>query len=515
VALGRQREVSLQSALGAPPGRLVRRALTENLLLSLVAGGVALALAGPVSARLGSYFARPTVWNMDVARESPVDLRVVAFAIGLSLATGLVAGLLPAVQALRRNLIDALKPEGRPSGGGPLRLRGLRLPGSPDLLVAAQVGLAVVLLVVAGLVLRTLAASERLDPGFSHRQLVLTHISTSSTTIEVAGRDRFFRDLPKRLAEEPWVRSATVADYPPVGYHRQADLRLDGRDEPESLVYSNVVPGFFEALGIDVLRGRAFTDADEAEAPAVAVINRALAGRYFEDLEAVGRRIWFPGGDGRPDRPFEIVGVVADTRTRDLFAPPEPTVYFSYPQQGYSSGAALLVTVESGAAAAVPTLRRWLRDDEPYLAIVNVVPFTEVVRGLLFTQRMNAEMFSGLALLGLALAAVGIFSVVALAVRRRTREIGVRMSIGARRLDIGRWVVGRALVPVGIGLVVGLVIAFGVTRLVRSLLFGVEPTDPASLAGGIGVLIAAALLAAWVPARRAARIDPSRALRHE
>ncbi len=524
VAVKRQREMSVRAALGASPGRLVRQVLIENLLLAGAAGAVALVLAGPATARLGAYFARPSVWGENVARAATVDLRVVLFALAVALATGIAAGVLPALRSRRRDLVLALRSDAGSSAGGPSRWRrangpmriwGRRVPGVRDLLVSTQVALSIVLLVVAGLVMRTLATASDLDPGFAADSMVVTHISTSSTDLEPGERDRFFRDLAARLGEEPWVRSATVADYPLLSPHPEDDLLLDGQEEPTSLVFSKVIPGFFDAMGIEVTGGRAFADADEAGSRDVAMVNEALARRYFADASPVGRRLWQPGAEGEADREFEIVGVVRDTRTQDLFVEPPPTVYFSYPQHPYPTGSALLVTTRADSTAAVPQLHRWLRDYESYLAIINVVPYKDVVRGFLYTHRMNAEMFSLLAFLGLVLSAVGIFSVISLAVSRRTREIGVRMAIGAGRSDIGRLVIGRALISVGLGLAAGLGIAMALTGLIRGLLYGVEPTDPTTLAGGVGVLLLATLVAAWLPARRATAVDPTTALRHD
>lgn len=515
VAVARQREVSLRAALGATPGRLVRQVLIENVSLSAVAGLIALLLAAPASARLGSYFARPSVWGENVAREMSIDWRVVAFAVAVSIVTGVVAGLLPALRASRRSLLDTLRPGGGFSAGGPPRIRGRRLLGVHDMLVVVQVMLAVVLLVVAGLVLRTFVSVERLDPGFAYDRLMVTHISTSSTTLKPADRERFFRDVAERVVEEPWAHSATVADYPLLAPHPAADFRLDGQDDPVSLVYSKVIPGLFAALDIDVVQGRAFVAGDTAGAPDVAMINQTLADRFFPNAAPVGRRLWWPGAGDEAEREFEIVGVVRDTKTRDFIAEPEPTVYFSYPQHPYPTGSALLVVANGDPAAVVPQLYRWLRDFEPHLAIVNVVPYNDVVRGFLYTQRMNAELFSLLALLGLALAGVGIFSVVSLAVSRRTREIGVRMSVGAERGDIARLVIRRALTPVATGLALGLTASFAVTGLVRGLLYGVEPIDPLSLAGGSVVLVVSALVAAYLPAHRATRVDPATVLRGE
>jgi predicted permease len=515
VAAGRQQEVSMRAALGASPGRLLRQVLVENVLLSGLAGGIALALASPLSTRLGSYFARPSVWGANVPREAALDLRVVAFALAISLLTGLVAGLLPAIRASRRNLLDTLKTDATVSVRGPRQILGRRIPGLHDMLVATQVALSVVLLVVAGLVLRTLISVGNLDPGFAYDHLVVTHISTSSTNLEADEREGFFREVAERLGEEPWVRAASVADFPLLSPHASAQLRLDGQSDPVQLVYSRVIPGFFEALDIDLVQGRSFVAGDTTGGPDVAMVNQLLVDRYFAGEQPVGRRLWRPGVDGAADRMYEIVGVVRDTKTRDFLAEAEPAVYFSYPQHRYPTGSALMVAATGDPGASVPFLYRWLRDFEPHLAIVNVVTYNDVVRGYLYTHRMNAEMFSALAFLGLALAAVGIFSVMSLAVGRRTREIRVRMSIGAQRGDIGRLMIRRALIPVGLGLGVGLAASFAVTGLVRSLLYGVEPTDPLTLAAGTAVLVAAALSAAYLPARRAATVDPVTALRNE
>lgn len=524
VAARRQREMSVRAALGASPGRLVRQVMIENVLLAGFAGVVALLLAGPLSRWLGAYFARPSVWGENVAREATVDLRVLAFALGIALLTGVVAGLLPAFRAWRRDLLAPLRSGANTSTGDSsallaasrlLRIAARRLPGVRDLLVSTQVALSIVLLVVAGLVLRTFVTVADLDPGFAVDRMVVTHISTSSTDLTPGDRDRFFRDLVARLGKEPWVRSATVADYPLLSPHQSMDLLLDGQDEPTSLIYSMVIPGFFEAMGIEVREGRGFVATDEADSRDVAMINEQLARRYFAGQNPVGRRICWPAADDGKDRELEIVGVVHDTKTEDFFEEPPPTVYFSYPQHPYPTGSALLVTVKGDPRASVPRLHRWLRDFEPYLAIVNVVPYKDVVRGFLYAHRMNAEMFSLLALLGLVLSAVGIFSVVSLAVSRRTREIGIRVAIGADRSDIGRLILGRAFASVALGLVLGLGAALALTELMRSLLYGVEPTDPFILAGGVAVLVVATLAAAYLPARRAAALEPTTALHHE
>ena len=515
VALRRQREMSVRAALGASRGRLIRQVILENTVLSVIAGGIALLLAAPSSARLGSYFARPSVWNENVAREISVDLRVVLFAVGVSILTGVIAGLLPALRASSRDLVEMLK-GGRSGGAGAARrFVGLRIPGAHDMLVATQVALTVVLIVVAGLVLRTFVVAGNVDPGFRYDHLVVTHISTSSTGVQPEGRDQFFRETAALVAEEPWVSTATVVDYPLLSPHRSAEMRLDEHSDPVELVYSNVIPGFFEAIDIDVLRGRSLSVFDTAGATSVAVVNQDFVDRYYADQNPLGFRIWWPISEETEAREYEIVGVVRNTKTQDFLAPVEPTVYFSYPQHAYPTGSALMVAVNGSPITAVPLLNQWLRNHEPHLAIVNVVPYSQVVGGFLYTQRMNAELFSVLAFLGLGLAAAGIFSVMSVAVSRRTREIGIRMSVGAKRGEIAGLVIARALAPVVIGVVVGLAVSFAGTGLVRSMLFGVEPTDPIAIVGGIVILLAAALVAAYLPARRATKVDPVIALRAE
>jgi predicted permease len=507
----RKREVALQAALGASPTRLFRGLLTENLLLAFLAGGLALALAVPISARLGSYFARPSVWGANVSREFSLDLKVVGFAFLASLITGLLAGSLPAIQAMGRNVLGAIK-SGSSDRGPSRRFLGREVPGVRDLLMAAQVALSVVLLAVSGLVLKTLANAGAVDPGFEYEKLIGSHVSTSSTGVQVTERERFFRELEERIAQEPWVVSATLSDNAPLSGHGSINVRTAGQDEPSSNVVSMVHQGFFEKLGITLLEGRTFAAFDTAGGTRVAVLSRPAAARFFPQGHAAGSTLRLGDGSGE-DQEYEVVGVVGDVKVRDFLGPAEPTVYLPFAQQSYGSGAALLVTTAGSPESSVPLLHRWLRAYEPHLAIVNAITYKDVVQGALYTQRMNAEMFSALAVLGLILAGVGIFSVVSLSVNRRTREMGVRKAIGATGGDINRLVVRHALGPVLLGLLAGLAVALGTSRLVESLLFGVEPSDPIGLMGGSLVLLLTAALAAYLPARRAGRVDAARALK--
>jgi len=515
ITAGRQRELAMRAALGASRGRLIRQIFTENVVLSGLAGLLALMIAGPLSSQLGSYFARPSVWGANVPREVSMDWRVVAFALGVSLATGFLAGLLPALRASGSDLSTMLETDAVGSVRGPLRFRGWRLPSANDLLVSVQVALAVVLVVIAGLVIRTLTSVGALDPGFDYESMVASYVSTSSTGVETEDRERWFRVLAERLAEEPWVNAATISDRAPLSFQSSTELLLDGLSEPVSLAFSRVNPGFFDVLKIQVISGRAFVAADRAGSLDVAIVNEELVRRFFAETEPVGRRILWPDFQDGEDRAFEIIGVVGDAKHQDFVAEAPPTVYFSYPQHNYPSGSALVLSTTIDPAAAVPLLYKWLRDFEPYVAIVNILPYKEVVRGILYTQRMNAELFTALAVLGLAVAAVGLFSVVSLAVSRRTREVGIRMSLGARRADIGKLILTRAMTPVAVGLAAGLLASLATTQVVRGLLFGVEPSDPTTMIVGTLVLAAIALVAVVFPAHRAATADPMAALKGE
>jgi predicted permease len=509
----RSKETALQAALGATRARLARSVLLENVLLALIAGGMAVVLAAPLSARLGSYFARPSVWGETVSREFTLDLRVVGFAVGISLLTGLLAGSLPAIRTFGRDIWGVLKTHPTP-GGSMRKIFGRKAPSLRDVLTSAQVALSVVLLVVSALVLKTLNEASKMDPGFEYQQLIGSHISTSSTSLLPEEREAFFKEVEARIAEEPWVEWATVSGNAPLSGHGSMPLLGPGMEEPSPTLVARVHAGFFSKMGVELVEGRTFAEFDSAGGPVVAVLNRPAAERFFPQGNAVSS-VLRTVADAGPGQEFEVVGVVGDTKVRNFLSPAEPAIYLHYAQQPYPTGSALLVNTLGSPEQTVPRLHQWLRAFEPHLAIVNAITYKDVVRGALYTQRMNAELFSVLAAMGLLLAGVGIFSVVSLSVTRRTREIGVRKAIGASTGEINRLVVGRALVPVGVGLALGLLVSWGASGLIRSLLLGVEPTDTMSLVGGSLALLGAAAMAAYLPARRAGRVDAVAALKVE
>lgn len=507
----KRKSFALRAALGASPKRIAREILTQNLVLAGLAGAIALFLALPLTHRLGSYFQRPSIWAENVAREFTVDGRVVAFALLAALATGLLAGALPVLDVARRGGADILKSE--TSEAQPRRrVLGIRIPGTREVLVSVQAMLAVVLLVVSGLVLKTLSAASEVDPGFRYDRLVGSHVSTSSTRIQPEERERFFRDLEERIAEEPWVASATVSGNAPLSGHGSVAVRAEGEDGELFALLDQVHVGFFQKLGIPLRDGRPFTQFDSAGATAVAILNAPAARRLFPGRGAVGGRLSFRRGDGS-DGSLEVVGVVGDVKMSDFLAPARPAVYLPYAQQTYPTGSALLVTANVAPERAVTLLRQWLRAYEPHLAVVNSISYRDVVKGALYAQRMNAELFSVLAVLGLVLGCAGVFSVVSLSVARRRREIGIRKAIGSTAADIDRLIVGEAMAPVLIGVAGGVLVARTGARFVESLLYGVEASDPTVLLSGLAVLVLASFVAAIVPAARASRADAIRALR--
>jgi predicted permease len=515
VAARRRQEMALRATQGATPWRLVRQVLTENTMLSFVAGSIAFALTGPAAARLGSYFDRPSVWGAAVPREVSVDLSVFLFAFTVSVLTGIFVGALPALRVARRDLVSYLW-----AGAGSSRLRtrsGRRqFLGARDMLVSLQVALSVFLLVIGGLVFRSLEAAQSVEAGFDTDNLVSSYISVSSMAgVPVDGRELFYRELIARFNDEPWVRATTVAAQAPLTGHPTEEYRVEGQDEEIALTVARVVPGFYEVVGMRVTSGRPFEVTDDADAPNVAIVNETLVRRYFNGNDPTGRSVWQVDAEGEATRGFEIVGVVGDAKITSLLGEQEAVLYLCYPQHYYTPGNALLVSPNVDPASAVPLLRQELRDVSPRLALVNALPYSRVVSGFTYPQRMNAELFSVLAISGLILATVGIFGVLSLAVGERTREIGVRLALGAPDRDIALSVASRAAIAVALGAAVGLAVSMSASRFVRGLLFGVEPSDPVSIALAPLILLSAAMLATWLPTRRALRVDAAISLREE
>jgi len=333
--------------------------------------------------------------------------------------------------------------------------------------------------------------------------------------VPIPERHRFFEDLIRRFEDLPWVEAATVAENAPLSGHPVQEVVPQTGEDRVTVTVARVWTGYFEVMEMDILRGRAFLVTDTVDAPGVVVVNESLAARLAADGDAIGHILTWPGRGEEPDRRLEVVGVVRDAKEVSLLDDPGPVAYFDLQQEYSRPGNALLVKVRGDPTPAVDAMRRELGDIDTRIAIVNILPYRDVVRGSLYAQRMNAELFTVIAALGLLLAAAGVFAVVALSVTARTREIGIRMAIGADGASVARSVLGPISGSVLVGLGIGLAGAFLATRWVESLLWGVAPADPLALAAGLGVLLIAVALAVQIPLRRAIRIDPVGCLRAE
>lgn len=513
MVVGRGRELAIRAAVGASRATLGRQLVVENTMLALGAGMVAVLLADPVASRIGWYFARPSIWGATVPQEVSLDAGVVLFAVGIAVLVGIGTALVPAVRGTGLYPLRALRGDTFGPQGPNRSVRPAGLPDLRHVLVAGQLALAVGLTVLSALVLETLQSARRIDPGFDTDRLMGSYMSTSSSGVPVDERVRFYRDLAHHFEAEPWVRKATVAAAAPLSPHPRGDFRVDGQAEAARLLFAQVVPGFFETIGVEAVAGRLFVEGDTAGNPDVAIVNRTLANRYFPGEQAVGRSIWRTGADPDQDRRFEIVGVVRDAKVEDLFAGPEPVVYLSYPQHYYTPGNAVILSTTIDPAEAVPLFEAELRRVDPTLALVNAVPYADVLEGFRFTQRRSAEIFSVVALLALALAAAGLYGVLALAVGERRREVGIRMALGAGPVAIVRAMLKRPAAAVVVGGAVGLALSLAASPLIRGVLYGVAPGNPRALLGAVGVLLGVAIVAALLPLVRALRLDPVVSLR--
>ncbi|MEA2695270.1 MAG: hypothetical protein QOJ16_4657 [Acidobacteriota bacterium] len=508
-AAARRREIAIRAALGAGQGRLVRHLLTESAVLGL-AGGAAGLLVALWGARLlvaltPGDLAGVLLPQVAVGLDGPVLL----FTVALSLATSLLFGLAPALSAARVDLREPLQATAK-SGLG--KGRGF--------LVAAEVALAAVLLVGAGLLLRSFARLQAVDPGFRPERVLTMALDLSSSGGygEPAAQTAFLSELARRVEALPGVRSAAFGDSLPLARAMRMlrGLRIenrppkDPREQPEVML-SAVSPGYFKTLGIGLLRGRAFDARDAKPAPPVAVVNRTLAHSFWGDEDPVGKRIRF----GPPSQPWvTVVGVTADIHREDLATAPKAELYLPFLQQPSPFGF-LAVRTQGDPAALTAAVRREVRALDADLPIFDVSTLTQRLAASVAARRFGLLLLGAFAALALALAAVGLSGVIAYAVSERTREIGIRMALGADRGDVLSMVVGKGLAMAAAGVVVGLPVAFGLSRFLASALYGIAPSDPVTYLMIPVILLTAALLAAYVPARRATRVDPVVALREE
>lgn len=509
-ALARRREIAVRLALGAGRGRLVAQLLSEGLVLALLGGGLGLVVALGLTSGLHRLLTFAT--DIPFALDFSLDGRVVLYTACVTLATTFAFGLVPALQASAPAPAGALKSEAA-GWGGPHRSK-LRAG-----LVVAQVALSCVLLVGAGLVLRSLIAMQAIAPGFETRHGVLASVSPSLAGYDDARTGRFLADLLARLRAAPGVEGVTLAEAFPLEFTSNGDVFVpEGSetvtpDRPAAPAgITTIEPQYFRVMGSALLEGRLFGPGDSAGALPVAIVSRALAERYWPGRSALGKVLHLRALDGES---FTVVGVAADMKYRRLNEEDAPHVYLPYTQAA-PSDVSLLIRTRAEVGAVAPLLRREIAAIDPALPVSDIKTIDELLAGraLLF-PRVASRIAGVLSLLALLLALVGLYGIVAYAVVQRTRELGIRLALGATSQGVVRLVLGDGVRLAGIGIGVGLAAALAVTRVAGSLLVGVSPTDPLVLGIVLGSLAAVTLLASWLPARRAARVTPVVALKSE
>ena len=512
-AAPRQREIAIRSALGARSFHLLRQLLTESILLALIAGVIGVLLAAWGTSALVAL----SPDSLPRAREIGFDWRVVAFTGAIALTTGIIFGLVPALWGPRVELTDALKEGARGStvGGGGLRKS----------LVVVEVALSVMLLVGAGLMLRSFSLLRSVNPGFrtDHALTLRVSLPVPEGRITPADEDRFvsfFDRTLARLSELPGVTAAGATNMIPLdGNGTDRLIEIEGyepRDQSDMPDAQNrqATPGWFAAMGIPLVRGRFIERSDDEKAPRVLLVNEAFVKTYFPTSDPIGKRIRL--GKLTTDFPWgTIVGVVGDVRGFALEEPPLPTMYWPVAQVRATPSLAIVVRTENDPAALAPAVRDAIGEIDKTQPIYEMQTLEQLVAKSLDQRRFTLTLMLLFGVIALVLSSIGIYGVMAFAVAQRTQEIGIRMALGASAIDVLKMVVGSGMLLALIGVAVGLIGAFALTRLMASLLFGVSPTDLVTFGLVTAVLLMVALLACYIPARRATKVDPLVALRYE
>src|SRR5690349_2267889 len=512
-ATAREHEIAVRASLGASRIRLIVQLLIESFLLALFgcAAGCLLAYAGIRG--IVAVMPRDLIPNESVIVLNP---RVLLFALGMAVVTTLLCGLAPALHAVGRNLHDRIKTVGKGTASGSGH-RGLRTA-----FVVAQVALSIVLLVGAGLLMRSLIALQSVDLGFSPDHVVATAIPFAPGRYDTAEQKRiFFRAVLQKVAALPGVVAVSEASaLPPFGGPR-SEVTVPGVAHAQGLRASMQLcsEDYFRTLGIRLLRGRLLTETDIDSARKVIVVNQALASRFFGDADPIGRSIKFNAFDKAPDSPrdayFEVVGVVADVRNNGLQSPPQPEAFLPFTISG-ALGRGILVRTATEPNSMLSSIRREIWAVDPNVAPSMGTTLVTTLEQESYSQPRFALIILGtFASIGLLLAAIGIFSVMAYSVSLRTHEIGIRMALGAQRAALLKMVLSKGFMMIAAGIVIGELASFGLTRLLRNQIWGVSSYDPAVLGGVVAVLVLVGLAACIVPARRATHVDPMMAVRYE
>lgn len=498
-AVTRRQEMAIRAAIGAARGRLIRQLLTESVLLAAVGGGLGLLLSVWLTHLIGQFIPA----NLPLRLSVEFDWRVLMFTAAVSLLTGIIFGVVPAFRGTQWDVSATLKDEARGA---------VRRSRFGNVLIVGQMALCMVLLLAATLCLRSLINARAFDPGFVVADRVVAGFNLGDFGYEGTQAQAFQTRLLERVRALPGVKSAALAGFLPLGTARSnGNIPVDGQVPPagESGFFFeqfNVSPGYFITMGIPLQQGREFAATDRQGAARVAIINEAAASRYWPGQNPVGRRM------GDPQAPLEIVGVVPTGRYQTLGEEPRPAIYECLLQNQRLDG--VIVAHGQGAPDAVLTAIRGVTQElDSRLALTRLSTLEQHLSLALFPMRTSGLLLGVLGLVALVLAMSGLFGVIAYSVSQRTREVGIRMALGARRRDVLQLVMLQGLMLAGIGVGLGTVGAVASARLLRSLLFGVTATDPLSFVTVPLILLAVALFACWLPARRAARVDPMTALR--
>ena len=519
-AAARRREVAIRLAIGASRLRIVRQLLTESIVLALIGGAVGVVLAVVLMELFQAM--PPPAGALPIALEPRLDRAVLMFSLALSMVTGVVFGVAPAWHASRPELVPSLKDDTFAGEG-----RGRRFNLKTGLVIA-EVALAVVLMIGAGLFVRSLRAIRSIDPGLAVSEVVTAPLNINLLRYTKAqGRD-FYQQISERIEQLPGVTAASMSRIPPVvgrSAARLTPIRIEGRPAPgagaerglvigETAAFANVVaPGYFETLGVPLMAGRDFHAQDLEDHPLVAIVSETFARTFFPNDSPIGKR--FNGGYRNAAGEWtEIVGVVRDSKYSALSETPRPVVYLPLSQR-HETGMTLFVRSTLAPITLVPQIRREIQQLEPNLPLPNVESLEQSLATQLYPERMGASLLAGFGGLALLLASLGVYGVLAFSISRRQHELGVRMAIGADRRTIFTLVLREGLILVTVGLAIGLIAGANLTHLVTRFLFGVEALDAVTFLMVPVILAAVALVACYLPARRATRVDPVVALRNE
>jgi predicted permease len=505
-ATRRGKEIAIRLAMGAGRGRLIRQLLTENLLLSLIGGAIGVLLATWMVGLVRFFI--PNSY-LPLGFSVSLDSRILGWTLLLTLATGVLVGLVPALPTSRPRLNEALKDGGRSSASGALRHRVL------GLFVVSQVALALVLLVCAGLCLKGLRKARQIDLGFDPSHLLYVGFNFGKDT-NPESQIILCQNLGQRLASLPAVEAVAFAMWSPLGFDPTVGtwgVDVEGYprqpNEDLSVDFNSISPGFLGAMHIPLLDGRDFTDRDDRNAPKVAMINEAMAQRFWPGRNPIGLKFDANGGTRT------VVAIVKTGKYRSLAEPARCFFYIPYRQWPYSDLLGLCVRTASSPGSVTKVVRQQIHALDPGIKIWAALPMTDYIRAAFMGHQVASSLLSLLGVVAVALAAMGVYGVMAYGVSQRTHEFGIRLALGARRRSVLRLVLRRGLMLTAVGLAIGLMLAFAVTHLLSNFLYGVSPFDTATFTGVPVLLSCIALAACWMPARRAARVDPIEALRCE